>query len=174
MKINRRLLRVFFIAPFNIMIVLPALILWASESINFLAPYRMSFEPVPGILGGLLIAVGAVVAVRCVSLFMHYGDGTPAPWDPPQRLVTEGLYRHVRNPMVEAVACVLLGQSILFGSLPLFLWFLVFAVGNAIYTPLVEEPELSRRFGDPYRTYMQNVPRWLPRQHSWQGFNELS
>ncbi len=174
MKINRRLLKVFFIAPFNIMLVLPALILLAAENLKLLEPYRMSFAPVRGILGGLLIAAGAVAAYRCVSLLTQFGEGTPAPWDPPKRLVVRGLYRQVRNPLVEAAALVLLGESVVFGSWPLCLWFFFFVIVNIVYTPLVEEPELLRRFGDPYRTYMQNVPRWIPRKHPWQESDPIS
>jgi len=167
MKVSRRLIKVFFIAPFNIMILIPALILWAAETPQLPESLRMSFGFFRGLAGGLLIAGGSYAAFLCVSLLVEYGNGTPAPWDPPQRLVVRGLYRHVRNPLVESVFCVLLGESVLFGSLPLFLWFLFFASANLIYTPLIEEPELLRRFGNPWRTYMQNVPRWIPGRHAW-------
>jgi protein-S-isoprenylcysteine O-methyltransferase Ste14 len=78
-----------------------------------------------------------------------------------------GPYRYVRNPMISGVLFVLLGEAALAGSLPLLLWFgLVFAI-NAVYLPLVEEPGLSRRFGDDYATYKANVPRWVPRIRPW-------
>jgi protein-S-isoprenylcysteine O-methyltransferase Ste14 len=32
---------------------------------------------------------------------------------------------------------------------------------------LVEEPGLERRFGDSYRAYKANVPRWIPRLTPW-------
>ncbi len=38
---------------------------------------------------------------------------------------------------------------------------------NAIYFPLVEETGLERRFGDDYRRYKANVPRWIPRLTPW-------
>jgi protein-S-isoprenylcysteine O-methyltransferase Ste14 len=31
----------------------------------------------------------------------------------------------------------------------------------------VEEPGLEKRFGESYRQYMRNVPRWLPRLRPW-------
>ena len=37
----------------------------------------------------------------------------------------------------------------------------VFGAVNAIYMPLVEEPGLTRRFGEDYVTYRNNVPRWI-------------
>ncbi len=169
MKVTRRLIKVFFIAPFNIMIVLPGLILWFSRQTGFLASLNWRFDLFWGILGAGLISVGIVIAWSCVSLFADYGDGTPAPWDPPKRLVVRGMYRHVRNPLVEGVFCILLGESLLIGSFALFLWFLFFVSINLAYTPLIEEPELMRRFGQSFRSYMQNVPRWLPRRNPWES-----
>lgn len=54
-------------------------------------------------------------------------------------------------------------------SVPLFRWFLIFAVINAIYIPLLEEPGLVNRFGDDYVTYQRNVPRWIPRLTPWES-----
>jgi protein-S-isoprenylcysteine O-methyltransferase Ste14 len=32
----------------------------------------------------------------------------------------------------------------------------------------LEEPGLEKRFGDSYREYRRNVPRWVPRITPWQ------
>lgn len=84
-----------------------------------------------------------------------------------QRLVVQGIYRHVRNPMISGVFSILLGEAILAVSSPLFWWFGFFVVANAVYIPLVEEPGLVKRFGDEYLMYMRNVPRWIPRVRAW-------
>jgi protein-S-isoprenylcysteine O-methyltransferase Ste14 len=34
--------------------------------------------------------------------------------------------------------------------------------------PLSEEPGLEKRFGDDYRRYKANVPRWIPRLRPWE------
>ena len=78
------------------------------------------------------------------------------------------MYRRVRNPMISGVICVLLGEGLLLGSRPLLAWCLAVGLLNAVYIPLVEEPGLLRRFGDEYRIYRQNVPRWIPRRRPWQ------
>ena len=71
--------------------------------------------------------------------------------------------------MISGVLFVLLGESVLTASLPLFRWFLVSGIINAIYIPLLEEPGLVKRFGDEYLTYKRNVPRWIPRLTPWDG-----
>ncbi|HEX5374775.1 MAG TPA: isoprenylcysteine carboxylmethyltransferase family protein, partial [Solirubrobacterales bacterium] len=79
----------------------------------------------------------------------------------------EGPYRHVRNPMISAVLAVLAGEAALFGSLPLLIWFAAFFAANSIFFRRYEEPGLERRFGEDYRAYTHNVPRWLPRRAPW-------
>ena len=107
-------------------------------------------------------------------LFTTVGKGTLAPWNPPQKLVVRGVYRHVRNPMIAGVHLVLLGEAFLTASLPLFALFLVGGVINAVYIPLSEERGLVKRFGDEYLTYKRNVPRWVPRLTPWEGASGAS
>jgi protein-S-isoprenylcysteine O-methyltransferase Ste14 len=121
----------------------------------------------PILLGLVLIAVGFGFWLWTVRLFARLGRGTLAPWDPPTSLVVEGPYRHLRNPMITAVLAVLLGEAALFGSPPLLLWFGFFFLLNYAGFRFYEEPGLERRFGEEYRTYKRNVPRWLPRRTPW-------
>jgi protein-S-isoprenylcysteine O-methyltransferase Ste14 len=79
----------------------------------------------------------------------------------------QGVYRHVRNPMIAGVFFVLLGEAACGAALPLAVWAAVFIVGNLIYMPLVEEPGLVKRFGEDYEEYRRNVPRWFPRKTAW-------
>ena len=112
--------------------------------------------------------MGLVLMVATISLFMTVGKGTLAPWNPPQRLVVRGVYCHVRNLMISGVLLVVLGEAVLAASLPLLGLFALALIVNVVYIPLSEEPGLAKRFGDDYRTYKQNVPRWVPRLRPWQ------
>jgi protein-S-isoprenylcysteine O-methyltransferase Ste14 len=121
------------------------------------------------ILGGVLICLGLVLMVATIRLFVTVGKGTLAPWNPTQRLVVQGVYRHVRNPMIAGVFFILVGEAVLAASLPLLVWFMLFVLGNAVYIPVAEEPGLVKRFGADYLMYKQNVPRWIPRLKPWAG-----
>lgn len=121
----------------------------------------------PALLGVALIAAGLALWLWTVRLFAQVGKGTLAPWDPTRRLVVAGPYRHVRNPMITAVLAVLAGEAALVGSVPLLAWCAAFFVVNHAWFVLHEEPGLERRFGDQYRAYRRNVPRWLPRRTAW-------
>jgi protein-S-isoprenylcysteine O-methyltransferase Ste14 len=109
-----------------------------------------------------LIGAGVWLWARTVRLFAQIGQGTLAPWDPTRHLVVEGPYGVVRNPMITAVLAVLLGEAALFGSLGLLLWGAGFFVVNHAWFRFYEEPGLEERFGEEYRAYKAEVPRWLP------------
>jgi protein-S-isoprenylcysteine O-methyltransferase Ste14 len=92
-----------------------------------------------------------------------------APWDPTKKIVVVGPYQFMRNPMISGVACMLLGQVLFHGSWVLGFWAGIFITINHIYFVLSEEPGLEKRFGEPYRVYKANVPRWIPRVRPWTG-----
>jgi len=99
--------------------------------------------------------------------FATEGQGTLAPWDPPRALVVRGPYRYVRNPMISGVLLVLLGESLVLHSAAHALWTLCFLGLNLLYIPLIEEPQLARRFGASYQEYCRHVPRVVPRLRPW-------
>jgi protein-S-isoprenylcysteine O-methyltransferase Ste14 len=164
--VNTALLRAILILPGNVLVVVPALILWLSGWSP--AAWQASLATF-GALAVVLAGLGLTLMVRTVALFVGRGKGTPAPWDPPRKLVVEGVYRHVRNPMISGVICVLLAEALLFQSLPLTVWAALFVAANMIYIPKFEEPRLEKRFGEAYRIYKANVPRWVPRLKPWEG-----
>jgi hypothetical protein len=47
-----------------------------------------------------MVTIGTAIALWCVFTFVFIGKGTPAPFDPPRKLVIRGPYRFVRNPML--------------------------------------------------------------------------
>jgi protein-S-isoprenylcysteine O-methyltransferase Ste14 len=104
-----------------------------------------------------------------VRLLARIGKGTLAPWDPTTHLVVEGPYAHVRNPMITGVLAALLGEALVFGSTAIAIWAAVFVAVNHVFFLAYEEPAVERRFGDAYRRYKQNVPRWIPRRVPWRA-----
>jgi protein-S-isoprenylcysteine O-methyltransferase Ste14 len=124
-------------------------------------------ETLSVIAGALLFCAGFVLFVATVFLFATRGRGTLAPWDPPSRLVVTGPYRYVRNPMIVGVIFIIAAESLIFRSLALAEWAAIFLLINAIYFPLLEEPQLENRFGEEYRQYKRHVRRFIPRISPW-------
>jgi protein-S-isoprenylcysteine O-methyltransferase Ste14 len=117
--------------------------------------------------GAAALAIGVILFIATLAHFARTGRGTLAPWDPPRELVVRGVYRYVRNPMISGVLFILLAEVLLTGSRSVLIWFLVFLTTNLLYIPLLEEPGLEARFGERYRQYKHNVPRWVPRVKPW-------
>jgi protein-S-isoprenylcysteine O-methyltransferase Ste14 len=115
----------------------------------------------------LLLILGLALAIWTVRLQLTIGQGTPAPWDPPVKLVVQGPYRHVRNPMITGAFLIIAAESLFFHSCFTSLWLLIFIGLNLVYIPRVEEDELAKRFGEEYLRYLDHVPRWIPRVRPW-------
>jgi len=113
--------------------------------------------------GGLLIAGGLVFLLDSFARFALKGLGTPAPIAPPRRLVVSGYYRYVRNPMYVAVLALVLGQALVFESLPLLAYAIILWLGFHMFVAGYEEPVLRASFGEEYASYCAHVPRWMPR-----------
>src|SRR5260370_24315790 len=117
-----------------------------------------------GATGWLLIAAGIALSFACaLGGFALRGKGTPLPLDPPKRLVVEGPYRVVRNPMYWSVASVIVGEAAVFHSAALGELAVVFFVAVILFVLFIEEPALKQKFGAEYEEYCRRVPRWLPR-----------
>jgi protein-S-isoprenylcysteine O-methyltransferase Ste14 len=158
--------RVIALLPGTVTVLVPTAILLAGGS-DIGWGLGGALVALPVLLGLALIAAGFALWLWTVRLFARVGEGTLAPWDPTRHLAVEGPYRHVRNPMITAVLAVLAGEAVLFGSAPLLIWLAAFLAINWTFFWLFEEPALERRFGDDYRSYKRNVPRWLPRRTPW-------
>ena len=116
----------------------------------------------PQILGIAIGSFGAAIALWCVFTFVWIGKGTPAPFDPPRRLVVRGPYRFVRNPMYIGAVLALAGAALFFHSLPLLIYGATFLLASHLFVVTYEEPTLRRTFGQEYEAYCRRVRRWWP------------
>lgn len=142
------------LVPGSVTVYLPYRLLINAGATLTLAPMALS---VPALA---CLAIGLTVYLRCAWDFASKGLGTPAPIDPPKHLVISGLYRWNRNPMYQGVLLLLLSESLLFTSFDLLVYAISVAVIFHLFVVLHEEPLLNRRFGDAYRQYCLQVPRW--------------
>lgn len=114
-------------------------------------------------IGMAIALLGGALALWCILAFAFMGHGTPAPFDPPRRLVTRGPYRFVRNPMYLGAAAALLGAALYYGSAALATYAGVFLLLMHAFVVGYEEPTLRGAFGDDYGRYCAAVRRWRPR-----------
>ena len=128
---------------------------------GIVAPATTGF---PRVAGMILVAIGTVIALWCVFTFVFIGKGTPAPFDPPRKLVVRGPYRFVRNPMYIGAGMTLAGAALYYESLSIFFYTCLFFFITHLFVVLYEEPTLRRTFGEEYEEYFHRVRRWLPKR----------
>jgi len=114
-------------------------------------------------LAGTMGLAGVGAWVACLDTFSRHGRGTPLPADAPRHLVTRGLFRRVRNPIMAAELLVIWALALYLASVGAVLYALAISATAHLMVVHVEEPELRRRFGQPYVDYCRETPRWLPR-----------
>lgn len=121
------------------------------------------------VLGGLIAASGALVFIKAwgdlagrgkffpLSVVSHEHLG-------PDKLVTTGLYAHVRHPMLLGYLILLIGVGTYFGSGFSVFWMvpMVAALGLE-FTVRGEERTLKSWFGRDYEVYQKKVPPLVPR-----------
>jgi protein-S-isoprenylcysteine O-methyltransferase Ste14 len=140
-----------------VLVYLPARLLSAA---GVTRPARLGALQLTGMA---VSAAGAALAIWCIVTFALAGRGTPAPFDPPRRLVVRGPYGHVRNPMYLGATLALAGAALFYETAALWAYAGGFLLLTHLFVVWYEEPALERTFGDDYEKYRARVARWLPR-----------
>ncbi len=125
-----------------------------------LQPIRLAGVPV--LLAGFLLSVA--------SIWQLYSHGSGMPWgdvaedSQSSRLVTGGLYRYTRNPMLLGYGLFMMGVGLLYGSFTTaFILSTLLVAAVSLWIKKKEEPELVKRFGQEYISYRDNTPFIVPR-----------
>ena len=112
------------------------------------------------IVGGLALLVGLLPTIAGGMTLLRHGTNV-LPSRPATALITAGIYRWTRNPMYTGGAPVMIGIAIIFG----LDWLLLLMIPSwlTLHYGVVrrEEDYLERKFGDEYRRYRAQVPRYF-------------
>ncbi|MGQ0736645.1 MAG: methyltransferase family protein [Acidobacteriota bacterium] len=134
---------------------------WLLAQSGIAAPRELGVTQAAGMV---VTAAGALLALSCALTFVFVGRGTPAPFDPPRRLVVRGPYRVVRNPMYAGAVTALLGAALYFESLALAGYAGVCFLAAHALVLTYEEPTLRTTFGPDYVAHCERVGRWWPKR----------
>jgi len=109
------------------------------------------------------IDIQSFLGLRQVLTFMQSGN-LPSRLDesPSQQLITQGIYGYMRHPLYTFSMLILLFNPIMTYKLLLItlLAGIYFYIGS-----IYEEQKLLRIYGEAYREYQEQVPRFTP--HLW-------
>ena len=128
--------------------------------VNSALPLRVLYVFPVSLIGLAPIAFGMAITVLTVRCFRK-AKTTIIPFRESSALIIKGPYKFTRNPIYVADTLILIGASILFGTLsPLLCWPLFVLIIDLGFIR-VEESMLIEKFGDDYAAYKQSVRRWL-------------
>ena len=69
--------------------------------------------------------------------------------------------------MYVAVVAVILDQGLVLGNFRVLAYGAAVWLGFHLFVLTYEEPTLRTAFGEQYRDFCANVPRWIPRFRPW-------
>ena len=121
--------------------------------------YQLIFFPF-NLIGLLPLLFGIVLNLKADGDFKNLGT-TVKPFEKSSVLVTGGVFGLSRHPMYLGMTSILLGTSLLLGSIIPFVVVAIFAFlmeKNFIKT---EEKMLHDAFGEEYLKYKKKVRKWI-------------
>ncbi len=129
-------------------------------TLHFFIPVR-DVVPTPFNLAGLVVVVASLLIFGWSARWIFRAKTTIIPFRESSALVTTGPFRVSRNPIYLAMALLLLGSAILFGTLtPLFVMPVFVILIDRVFI-LGEQRMLRETFGDAYQDYCRSVRRWF-------------
>ena len=143
------------------LVVMPVAIEWL-ESVTGLSRFDSPSQTLH-LAGAILFIAMSCLGFGCAMMFAVRGGGTPLPLDGTTCFLVLGPYRYVRNPMAMAGITQGVAVGLWMGS-PFVVAYAL--VGSLIWNTFArpwEEADLSKRFGEPYERYRQDVRCWIPR-----------
>lgn len=166
---NKNFWKFFISVPAAAIIYVPFLLLW----IEFSGLPRTTASWFSTSAGFALLWGGVVLVMWAYTLLLKQGGGEARMNIPTKKLVREGPYRWVRNPMAIGIGMILLGESLYFSSFYIFIWTLIVIEVMSYYITHVEEYKLANKFGQAYIDYKMEVGKWLPKWSTvrswWRG-----
>jgi protein-S-isoprenylcysteine O-methyltransferase Ste14 len=126
-------------------------------------PRSLSYPPRPILFSlGVIAAVGALILFRMTHKALGKMWSVSLQLKQDHKLITTGIYRHLRHPMYSAFWLMAIAQALL---LPNLLGGLAGLVGFGLLFALRIGPEermMEEAFGDEYRAYRKRTWRIMP------------
>lgn len=113
-----------------------------------------------GLIGLLPFAGGLAVAKHGSDIFEKKGTNIET-FDAPDLLITNGIYKHSRNPMYLGFVLSLTGIFIILGTLSSLLVVLLFIAITDRWYIAYEEAAMADVFGEDYAMYKSQTRRWV-------------
>lgn len=151
--------RFFITIPAAAIIYVPLLLVW----LEFHNLPIVNFSWLKYALAFVVLWAGVVLVMWAYIVLIRDGGTTIELQIPTTKLVKNGPYHYIRNPMAVGIALILIGEALYFSSLYILIWSLIVIEVMVYYITHVEEYKLANRFGQEYINYKMDVGKWFPK-----------
>jgi len=134
--------------------------LFAVVIVHFVIPIVQCIYFPWNLFGLLFLIFGGVLNLLADKDLKKY-ETTVKPFEYSSKLITDGIFSFSRNPMYLGMSLILLGESILFGSLSPYVIVIIFTLLIQYIFIKVEEEMLLEKFGTEFIEYKSNVRSWF-------------
>jgi protein-S-isoprenylcysteine O-methyltransferase Ste14 len=128
--------------------------------LHFLAPIGRIISPPMNLVGLLLLVPGVALNLLADRAFKE-NNTTVKPFDESRLLITDGVFGISRHPMYLGFVLILLGVTVLLGSISPYPVILVFAILMDAGFIRMEERMLEAQFPEAWQEYKSQVRRWI-------------
>jgi len=141
-------------------ILIPAFVAWVG--IVFMNSPILPIFPAR-IFAVIFFVFGVPWMVWAIVWQLIIGKGTPVPVVPTKNFLNNGPYHFSRNPMMTGFFLYLVGFALWWNQWGSLLATIGLIALLCVEIKRIEEPELTKRFGDAYKEYKKETPFILPR-----------
>jgi protein-S-isoprenylcysteine O-methyltransferase Ste14 len=141
------------------LVILAGLFMWLGAlylpTLNFRFPFQPVLAWLLGLSGALICVLGVVEFRRAKTTVDPINPGAAS------SLVRTGIYRRTRNPMYVGFLLILAAWAIATGNFGSFLVLPAFVFYLNRFQIKPEERALTSVFGDDFKSYCAEAPRWI-------------
>ena len=147
---------------------LPVLVKLPPHFINTnIFPYYVSL-----ILGIFIVIIGFMIKKPSGGYGTDYDNYIYTIFPENSRLITEGLYRYIRNPQYLGRGVIAIGFGVIANNISAVFVGLIHFFSYCAIIP-AEDDELLRRYEDEFKVYTKQVPALFPRYGNWRKFLKI-
>ncbi len=110
----------------------------------------------------LAMAASMTPGYLAVIEFASRGAGTPIPFDPPQKLVTSGIYAYIANPLQLSTLLMLVCMMVMYKSLLMLVPVVMLILYCEIFVRWHHSLDIEKRFTIAWFDYRRHVRNWIP------------
>jgi protein-S-isoprenylcysteine O-methyltransferase Ste14 len=140
---------------------IPAFLIWTAAASS--ERWRFKSSTPLALVCLVVAALGLSLALWTVWVQFRHARGTPVPVMAIKKLLTDKPHSLCRNPMALGTLVFYFAIAILTGSFKPVVEVVLFGCFLVAYIKLIEEKEVTLRFGEEYFGYKQSTPFLVPR-----------